>query len=155
MNDEDKSKQLKDEKNKSIKSLKGKGQHIIVDNKYERGTYIFFDRNQSWQMRMRENFKFDYQYLEDDPAVNVDDKLDWNKLATYGNGCGLIYGEQKQLMRYHQQQQQLQKRYNAQSSSSTASSSSHPTRPPSSQTQHGRFRPPIHHRQQYQSQSRR
>ncbi len=32
----------------------GKGQHMIVDNKYEQGTYIFFDRNQSWQMRMRE-----------------------------------------------------------------------------------------------------
>merc|ERR1712087_1022574 len=79
-NDEDKLKQNKDEKSKSIKSLKGKGQHIIVDNKYERGTYIFFDRNQSWQMRMRENFKFDYSYLEDDPSVNVDSKMDWNKL---------------------------------------------------------------------------
>merc|ERR1712048_1191676 len=115
-------------KNES-KSLKGKGQHIIVGGKYEKGTYIFFSRDSSWQMRMRENFKFDYQYLEDDKAVNVDDKLDWNKLATYGNGCGLIYGEQKQLMRYHAQQQQLQKRYNA------SSNSSHPTRPPSSSSQ--------------------
>lgn len=90
------------------KSLKGKGQHIIVGGKYEKGTYIFFSRDSSWQMRMRENFKFDYSCLEDDKAVNVDDKLDWNKLATYGNGCGLIYGEQKQMIRYQQHQQRKQ-----------------------------------------------
>merc|ERR1719361_625510 len=91
-----------------VLSLKGKGQHVIVGGKYEKGTYIFFSRDSSWQMRMRENFKFDYSCLEDDKAVNVDDKLDWNKLATYGNGCGLIYGEQKQAMRYQQHQQRKQ-----------------------------------------------
>ena len=35
-------------------SLRGKGQHVIIDKKYEKGTYIFFDQIQSWQMRMRE-----------------------------------------------------------------------------------------------------
>merc|ERR1712154_28157 len=87
-----------DVNDQSVKSLQGKGQHIIVDNKYEFGTYIFFDRNKSWQIRMRDNFKFDYKFLEDDNSVNVDDKIDWNKLSIYGNGCGLIYGEQKQQM---------------------------------------------------------
>jgi len=166
-----------------VKSLKGAGQHLICEAQYERGTYIFFDRSQSWQMRMRENFKFDYAYLEDDANVNVDEKLDWNKLATYGNGCGLIAGEHKQMRRYQMRKQQQQMQSGQKKTEKRGSGrSTQPTRPPSSFHHNvagtsvggresaqsgsvgngtsnapppGRLRPPMHYRQSQQYQSRR
>eukprot|EP00485_Elphidium_margaritaceum_P001688 CAMPEP_0202692114 /NCGR_PEP_ID=MMETSP1385-20130828/6581_1 /ASSEMBLY_ACC=CAM_ASM_000861 /TAXON_ID=933848 /ORGANISM="Elphidium margaritaceum" /LENGTH=942 /DNA_ID=CAMNT_0049347591 /DNA_START=32 /DNA_END=2860 /DNA_ORIENTATION=- len=116
------------------RSLFGKGQHWIDEyGKYERGTYIFFDRNKSWQMRMRESFKFEYKHLEDEKCVNVDDKLAWEKLATYGNGCGLIKGEIKKTEREQMlppPPPQLTSRSKTHTSSSSSSSSkSHRTHP--------------------------
>lgn len=37
----------------------------IITEEYEQGTYIFFDYEVSWSSRKKENFRFDYKYLED------------------------------------------------------------------------------------------
>ncbi|EIJ87941.1 CCR4-NOT transcription complex subunit 3 [Nematocida parisii] len=37
----------------------------IITEDYEQGTYIFFDYEVSWSSRKKENFRFDYKYLED------------------------------------------------------------------------------------------
>ncbi|KAI5174629.1 CCR4-NOT transcription complex subunit 3 [Nematocida sp. LUAm1] len=37
----------------------------IITEEYEQGTYIFFDYEVSWSNRKKENFRFDYKYLED------------------------------------------------------------------------------------------
>lgn len=36
-----------------------------ITEDYEQGTYIFFDYEVSWSSRKKENFRFDYKYLED------------------------------------------------------------------------------------------
>ncbi|KAI5188089.1 CCR4-NOT transcription complex subunit 3, partial [Nematocida homosporus] len=37
----------------------------VITEEYEQGTYIFFDYEVSWSSRKKENFRFDYKYLED------------------------------------------------------------------------------------------
>ncbi|KAI5190891.1 CCR4-NOT transcription complex subunit 3 [Nematocida sp. AWRm77] len=37
----------------------------IITEEHEQGTYIFFDYEVSWSSRKKENFQFDYKYLED------------------------------------------------------------------------------------------
>lgn len=37
----------------------------VITEEYEQGTYIFFDYEVSWSSRKKENFQFDYKYLED------------------------------------------------------------------------------------------
>lgn len=36
-----------------------------ITEEYEQGTYIFFDYEVSWSSRKKENFRFEYRYLED------------------------------------------------------------------------------------------
>lgn len=38
----------------------------IISHEYEQGTYRFFDYEGSWMQRRKQNFKFEYQYLEDE-----------------------------------------------------------------------------------------
>lgn len=38
----------------------------VINNEYEQGTYRYFDFEGSWLQRRKTNFKFEYQFLEDD-----------------------------------------------------------------------------------------
>jgi CCR4-NOT transcription complex subunit 3 len=38
----------------------------VISSEYEQGTYRFFDFEGSWMQRRKTNFKFEYQYLEDE-----------------------------------------------------------------------------------------
>ncbi|OAG28837.1 CCR4-NOT transcription complex subunit 3 [Nematocida displodere] len=38
---------------------------VVLTEEYEQGIYIFFDYEVTWTSRKKENFRFDYKYLED------------------------------------------------------------------------------------------
>ena len=38
----------------------------VTTDKYEEGTYIYFDYENGWCTRIKEDFVFEFQYLEDD-----------------------------------------------------------------------------------------
>lgn len=36
---------------------------------FERGAYVYFDHDSGWCQRIKADFAFEYQYLEEDPAA--------------------------------------------------------------------------------------
>lgn len=38
----------------------------VTNEEYEQGTYVFFDYESNWEPRVKSNFTFEYQYLEDE-----------------------------------------------------------------------------------------
>jgi CCR4-NOT transcription complex subunit 3 len=38
----------------------------VTSDDYEEGTYVYFDYESGWCQRIKSEFKFEYNYLEDD-----------------------------------------------------------------------------------------
>jgi CCR4-NOT transcription complex subunit 3 len=37
----------------------------VTTEEYEQGTYVYFDYESGWCQRVKQDFRFDYAYLED------------------------------------------------------------------------------------------
>jgi CCR4-NOT transcription complex subunit 3 len=41
----------------------------LTTDEFEQGTYLYFDFNEGWCQRIKQDFMFDYKFLEDDDAL--------------------------------------------------------------------------------------
>lgn len=53
-----------------------------MTDEYEEGNYVYFDYNHGWKKRIKETFKFEYHYLEDELLIPMNSNLATNAPPT-------------------------------------------------------------------------